>query len=246
MCVAWRSVVYREGDSRGSHVDFWSDCMLRVMQEERDKHHFSVQGWRCLARLVPSAVACLRSVHALVLDFSHSSPRCDVVAAITHIQRFAHLTYLDIDLTYLSGELLSHGPVVGLQAALQAAMTAIARRTRALTTLLLLCPPHIRVSVDVLRRLCSSVHELSLSLVDMERTALGDAALPSARVWQAHTVQSFSISHLATYNFSDKLIPTLVASLPACTHLHVDHVVHRPADSAGGGGYRASSAVCRR
>ena len=110
-----------------------------------------------------------------------------------------------------------------MQDALNTALAAIAGNTRSrLKSLALHCPTSIQPNVRVLRRLCSSAHQLSLSANELLLMAWGTDALYS-RVWKAHSVESFVLPAPSDYLINKLIIATLATSLPSCTHLHVDN-----------------------
>ena len=73
------------------------------------------------------------------------------------------------------------------------ALAAIAGNTRSrLKSLALHCPTSIQPNVRVLRRLCSSAHQLSLSANELLLMAWGTDALYD-QVWMTHSVESFAL-----------------------------------------------------
>ena len=151
--------MYYEGTSGGRHVDLWASVdTLFVLQE--DEHGFSIAGKQCVASAVPDALVCLRHVHSLSVRFGQYSALVGVVAVLEPLQHYRRLTSLDIDMRPLLR--MTRADTAEVQDALHTTLSVIACQDR-LTSLALHCAAGISPTVDVLRQLCSSVRQLTLS-----------------------------------------------------------------------------------
>ena len=109
------------------------------------------------------------------------------------------------------------------QDALSTALAAIADNTRSRPkNLTLHCPLVILLDLHVLRRLCSSVRQLSLSGDELLLMAWGGDAL-HARVWTTHSVQVFTVPCSLNFLTTELVVTTLAVALPSLQYLVVDH-----------------------
>ena len=223
VCSEWRGVINR-GEGGSGHLSFWSRIStVTVTQKERNqKFYVSGCGWYH-ARVIPVVLASLQHVRALHLNFD--TPRLSHVAVILDsLTLYTRLSSLLLNLNSVRFKL---GRYVQQEAqdALDAALAALASRCpNHLTSLDIYCPPHIRPTSDTsLRRLCSSVLELSLSANEMLLMAWGSNPLYD-RAWKARSVQSFVLPYLSPpdYLSNDLVVTTLVTTLPSLTHLRLD------------------------
>ena len=226
VCGVWRGAVY----SSSTHVDFWR-CVTTVSVVRRDwGGEFAIAGqWLSSG---PAALSSLRNVHSLLLDFGQRRSLHDVPATIESLALFTRLVSVHIDLTAAFS--LEAGTAVfrKAQAAVDAALAAIARRSNQLISLALHCycgtkygepSDNVRPTFDVLRRLCSSsVQQLSLSAGDLTMLAWGDDPSHTGG-WKAHNVRSFVVTPRISYIYFDEpcVVLALTVCFPSLTHLHV-------------------------
>ena len=232
VCVDWRKCVYHESGS--GYVDFWS-CIGTVLVNRNRIPHDSVivGGNRPVGIVMPNALhslRCVRSVRiggAAMSAASTTSPPLtlrDFDALLEPLQRFTHLTSLDINIQEPVAT-LSDVEQHEAEELLNISLSVIASRAHSqLTALSLHCIHQVRPRVDLLRRLCLSAQQLSLSAAELLLMAWGTDSLYT-RVWKAPSVQSFTVLARAAPSgfFTNKLVrAAFAASLPSVTHLHVE------------------------
>ena len=226
VCAGWHRMVYHEGISGGWNVDFWSCCgTVSVFQE--DEQDFSIAGKQCGALVVHGALVSLRHVHSLSVCFEQYTPLVVVVAVQEPLQRYIRLTSLNVDMRPLLR--VTRIGAVEVQDALYATLAAIASRNQ-LISLALQCPAGISSAVDNLRRLCSSVLQLSLSQHELLMMAWGEVPASNAELdesWRANSVQSLEVPPGTPRDyFSTATIAAVDCALPSLTHLHLQCQQH--------------------
>ena len=97
-------------------------------------------------------------MHSLSVCFGQYTPLFGIVALLEPLQRYRSLTSLDIDMQPVLR--VTRSGAAKTEDALQTTLAIIASHTQ-LTSLALHCPADIAPIVHVLRRLCSSVRQLS-------------------------------------------------------------------------------------
>ena len=220
VCAAWRGAVYRESSS--GHVDFWSCIAAVSVAQHTGCTPFCNMNVERVSRssVPPPGLLSFRLVRSLSLWCCCAPFVCSIAALIHPLQRYSRLTSLNIDFACLQ---LSSDSIVETQDALNAALAAIGDGGHhCLKSFSLQCPTGVHPKVDALRRLCSSVHQLSLSAHELLLMAWGSDTLYD-RVWETHSVSTFVLPAPSNYLGKHKVIATLAASLPSCTQLHVDH-----------------------
>ena len=214
-------------NSTGRHADFWSFICTVVVSQVWYQQLFRIgdDGWQCSTHLVAGVLTSLRHLQSISVTFAQDSSTaepCNVAAIIELLQQYTRLTTLNLDLMNI-GTLPT-----AAQDQLNAALDTIARRPQPLRYLALRYPKNAKPpSVDVLRRLCSSVPQLSIPPHALLLTA-GGADRSETSAWEAYNVQSFVrrryVPGKEDLFVSEQAVSTFAAALPSCTHLHLEGV----------------------
>ena len=231
VCVDWHGMVYRT-DGGAGRADFWAGFTASVAKRQNGRE-VSVADKAFPVAVLPHALASLRAVRSLTLDFGQRRTLQGIAEGLNELQLYTRLTCLQIDLSgAYNGQSIN---VVGkVQTALDAALDFLASRSTPLTSLALHCcnwrtdPANVvRPTTAVLQRLCPSVQHLSLTALELLLMAWGTyspADLSSGSVWMAHSVQSLVFPPLSYFGYLDnqQAVATVAAALPSATHLHID------------------------
>ena len=198
----------------------------------------------CPIAVLPLALASLRHVRSLLLDFGNRRTLQGIAEGLKVLPRYTRLTALDLQ---LMGAFSREATQVQhrAQAALDAALNAVASRSTPLTSLVLHCcsSPYwsssgvVRPTPNVLRRLCSTVQQLSLMAHELTLMAW-DTDSPtvssSDSVRQTQSVRSLVLPYGSSWSHlnNDQAVATVVSALPSLTHLHAEY--ERKVDIVGG------------
>ena len=217
VCVDWRGMVYCDSVR---HVDFWSSFGTLSASQDRFGSKFSMldDNQQYSDDRVPRILHTLRTLRSVWLYFAISSNnRLFDMAAILHpLQHYTRLTALDITMMEF------HRLKRAMQDNVNTALDAIARRAHPLASLALRYSKRSQLpTVDVLRRLCSSVLQLYLP-----PHALVMMAGQGESVWKMQSVRSFvqrRLMHAEQEHLgSESVVATFDAALPSLTHLHIE------------------------
>ena len=231
VCVTWHDMVCR-ADGGAGRADFWAMVGTGSVVRSYGGREVVVAGRSFPTAVLPSAVTSLRHVRSLLLDFAPRRTLQGIVTGLEPLQHYTRLTALHLDVT---GVFCKKNPTRALrktQKALDTALEAVASRPTPLTSFAVYCysapctspPKFLRPTADVLRRLCSSVQQLSLTTNELMLMVWGSdqpADSSSEAVWKAQSVRSlvFPIGFRLGYLGSARAMATVAAALPALTHI---------------------------
>ena len=230
VCVDWHGMVYRT-DSGAGRADLWAIAGTASVVKSLNGRKVSVAGRSFRVAVLPHALASLRHVRSLLLDFGGRRTLQGMAEGLDELQLYTRLVSLDLDLTSAYGNqpTKAHGRA---QEALNAALDAVTRHPTPIFSLAVRClcgtpdPDAVRPTAGALRRLFSSVQQLSLTASELMLMTRGTdspgGSSSSDDAWIAQSVRSLVLPSRSYWHLStDRAVETLTAALPSVVMVNV-------------------------